>query len=129
VAARDPRLNRHAERHDLPLIADRFSLGRVRTVAFLPSGLMNLNWRVEGTHATAAVKRLLDAKAVRHRRARELQAGLGQHLTQHVIAIQHELGTELDDGLPITGDEFLRPDPAAHPVACLQHDDLTAALG
>jgi hypothetical protein len=52
-----------AERDDLPLVADAFVLGRVRSVAFLPSGLMNLNWRVEGTCSAAAVKRLLDAKA------------------------------------------------------------------
>jgi homoserine kinase type II len=52
-----------AERDDLPLVADYFALGRVRSVAFLPSGLMNLNWRVDGTCSTAAVKWLLDAKA------------------------------------------------------------------
>ncbi|MDQ2874882.1 MAG: phosphotransferase [Actinomycetota bacterium] len=52
-----------AERDDLPLVADAFALGRVRSVAFLPSGLMNLNWRVEGACSTAAVKRLLDPKA------------------------------------------------------------------
>jgi aminoglycoside phosphotransferase (APT) family kinase protein len=63
VAARDPGLIHRAEHHDLPLVADFFALGRVRSVAFLASGLMNLNWRVEGTWLTAAVRQLVDAKA------------------------------------------------------------------
>lgn len=53
----------YSEHNDLPLVADSFALGPLRNVAFLPSGLMNLNWRVEGTRTTAAVKRLLDVKA------------------------------------------------------------------
>jgi hypothetical protein len=64
-----------------------------------------------------------------HRRAREFQAKLGQHLAQHVVAIKHELGAPLDHRPPITRDEFLRPHPATHPVACLQHHDLAATLG
>jgi hypothetical protein len=55
-------------------------------------------------------------------------AKLGQYLAQHVVAIKHELGASLDHRPPITRDEFLRPHPATHPVACLQHHDLAAAL-
>jgi Ser/Thr protein kinase RdoA (MazF antagonist) len=52
----------YSEHNDLPLVAESFALGSLLSVAFLPSGLMNLNWRVEGTCTTAAVKRLLDVK-------------------------------------------------------------------
>ena len=50
-------------------------------------------------------------------------------LAQHVVAIQHELGTALDDGPRVTRDQLLRPHPAADPVAGLQHHDLAAGLG
>jgi hypothetical protein len=53
----------YAEQDALPLIADSFALGSLLSVAFLPSGLMNVNWRVEGTCKAAAVKRVLDVKA------------------------------------------------------------------
>ena len=66
---------------------------------------------------------------VGHHCACQFQVEFGQHLAQHVVAIQHELGASLDDGPPIAGNEFLRPHPATHPVACLKHHNLATSLG
>jgi Ser/Thr protein kinase RdoA (MazF antagonist) len=63
MASQDPDAIRWIELHDLPQVAERFGLGRVRETVFLPSGLMNLNWRVAGERGTAAVKRLMDKSA------------------------------------------------------------------
>jgi hypothetical protein len=37
----------------------------------------------------------------------------GEYLAQHAVAVEDELGASFDDGPPVTGDEFLRPHPAA----------------
>jgi homoserine kinase type II len=73
------------ERDDLPFVAEAFGLGPLRTAAFLPSGLMNLNWKVVGSHRTAAVKVLLDASAKSPERALEVVALLA------------------DEGVPVAG--------------------------
>jgi hypothetical protein len=66
---------------------------------------------------------------VGHHCVREFQAEAGQRFAHDVVAVQDELGTPLDHRPRIAGYEFLRPHPATDPVACLQHDYLTAALG
>lgn len=73
------------ERDDLPQIAEAFGLGPLRTAEFLPSGLMNLNWKVTGSRRTAAVKVLLDASAKAPERALEVVALLA------------------DEGVPVAG--------------------------
>lgn len=73
------------EHDDLPQVAEAFGLGQLRTAEFLPSGLMNLNWKVVGSSRTAAVKVLLDASAKAPERALEVVALLA------------------DEGVPVAG--------------------------
>jgi homoserine kinase type II len=68
VAARDERLIKEAEDSDLPAVLAAVGLREPDDVRFLPSGLMNLNWRVvAGSHAVA-VKRILDVDPATARR-------------------------------------------------------------
>jgi Ser/Thr protein kinase RdoA (MazF antagonist) len=62
MAARDLDMLNCVESQDLPAVAAAFGLGTVRSLDFLPSGLMNLNWRVAGAERVAAVKRLMDVE-------------------------------------------------------------------
>ncbi|MGP4029679.1 phosphotransferase [Actinomadura sp. 3N407] len=48
---------------DLSLVARAFGLGEVRQTAYLASGIMNRNWRVETTTGTYALKLLCDVPA------------------------------------------------------------------
>lgn len=76
MASRDPETIKRVESEDLPAVAAAFGLGTVQRTDFLPSGLMNLNWRVTGSRRTAAVKRLVDVDRQQGTRALDLMGFL-----------------------------------------------------
>lgn len=61
---------------DLPLIRRAFELGEVGDVAYLATGIMNRNWRLETTTGTHALKLLRDVPAPLARRNAAVLGGL-----------------------------------------------------
>jgi homoserine kinase type II len=67
--ADEPRTSRTVEfGQDLPVLVERFGLGRVTGIEYLVHGLMNPNWRVETDTGVFVVKRIVDVPLERARR-------------------------------------------------------------
>ncbi|MGR7000726.1 hypothetical protein ACU686_26190 [Yinghuangia aomiensis] len=61
---------------DLDAVCERFRLGRPVSVAYLATGIMNRNWRLEAAAGTFAVKQLLDVAPDAARRSAAVCAAL-----------------------------------------------------
>ena len=102
MASRDPETIKRVESEDLPEVAAAFGIGTIERTDFLPSGLMNLNWRVAGSRATAAVKRLVDVD--RQQAARSLDL-LG-FLADTGIPVPSPLATAAGEPVVAVGDGY-----------------------
>lgn len=100
MASRDRATLDRVEAEDLPLVAAAFGIGAIRRADFLPSGLMNLNWRLAGAERVAAVKRLVDVD--RQQAARSLEL-LG-FLADAAVPVPAPLLTAHGDAAVMIGD-------------------------
>jgi Ser/Thr protein kinase RdoA (MazF antagonist) len=81
-------------------VAEGFGLGQVHEVVFLPSGMMNRNWRLETSEGVFALKEVVDVPVVRARRSLNTLRALavaGLPVCDPRLASSHDVVVEVED--------------------------------